>query len=225
MPRISRSLIALITLGLLGNCAFAQGSEDQKKSSPIPSSSSASSITDPLRSLFFVQQFDEVDISPDGKKVAWVETQIDENGAQTGNHDIYISEYTKDQKPVRITVAAHGAHFNELGLAWSPDSKQLAFLSDAEKKAQLQLYAYSVDGGSSKKLTIAKGLLSTPAWSPDGKSIAVLYTENATRDAGPLVAESAETGVIKDVFFEQSLAVVDATGGTLSPLTPDDTYI
>jgi dipeptidyl aminopeptidase/acylaminoacyl peptidase len=225
MPRISRSLIPLIASGLLATFAFAQGSADHQTASSNAAPSSASSITDPLRSLFFVQQFDEVDISPDGKKVAWVETQIDENGAQTGNHDIYISEYTKDQKPVRITAAAHGAHFNELGLAWSPDSKQLAFLSDAEKKAQLQLYVYSVDGGSIKKLTTSTGLLSTPAWSPDGKSIAVLYTENATRDAGPLVAETPETGVIKDAFFEQRLAVVDASGGALRSITPDDTYI
>jgi hypothetical protein len=53
------------------------------------------------------------------------------------------------------------------------------------------------------QVTTAKGLLATPKWSPDGRSVAVLHTEDATREAGPLVRETPETGVIKDVFFEQ----------------------
>jgi dipeptidyl aminopeptidase/acylaminoacyl peptidase len=110
-------------------------------------------------------------------------------------------------------------------VAWSPDSKHLAFLSDAAKKDQLQLYVASIAGGAPKKLTNVKGLLATPKWSPDGKSIAVLYTENATRLAGPLMPETPESGVIKDAFFEQRLAVVDASSGALQTITPEDTYI
>jgi len=70
-----------------------------------------------------------------------------------------------------------------------------------------------------------KGLLAEPKWSSDGKSIAVLFTENATREAGPLVAETPETGVIKDAFFEQRLAIVDLATGKLRQVTPADTYI
>ncbi len=80
-------------------------------------------------------------------------------------------------------------------------------------------------------LTNVKGFLSTPRWSPDGKTIAVLFTENATRASGPLVAETPETGEIKDAFFEQRLALVDvasgqpAAAGKLSQITPADAYI
>ena len=74
-------------------------------------------------------------------------------------------------------------------------------------------------------MTNVKGFLAGPKWSPDGKSIAVLFTENATREAGPLVAETAETGVIKDAFFEQRLAIVDLASGALRQITPADTYI
>ncbi len=45
-------------------------------------------------------------------------------------------------------------------------------------------------GCCSEKLTNVKGFLAAPSWSPDGKTIAVLFTENATRAAGPLVAET-----------------------------------
>jgi len=65
-----------------------------------------------------------------------------------------------------------------------------------------------------------KGLLATPRWSPDGKAIAVLFTENATRAAGPLVAETPETGEIKDAFFEQRLALVDLAHGEFRQISP-----
>ena len=183
------------------------------------------SAEDRLRSLFFVQEYEQAAISPDGKKVAWVETQIDENGAKTGKQDIYVAEYEKSQKLLRITGGAGGAHFNEKDVAWSPDSQQLAFLSDAAKKGQLEIYVTKLEGGTPRQITHAKGLLATPKWSPDGHSIAVLRTENATREAGPLVAETPETGVIKDMFFEQRLAVVDAAGGSLRDMTPENMYV
>jgi len=80
-------------------------------------------------------------------------------------------------------------------------------------------------GGPSKKLTNVKGLLATPRWSPDGKTIAVLFTENATRAAGPLVAGTPETGEIKDAFSEQRLALVDVASGEFRQISPADMYV
>ena len=199
--------------------------QNPPKSDGGPKTTSQKAAGDPLRSLFFVQAFEQVAITPDGKKVAWVETQIDRDGARTGKRDIYVEEYEQSQKPLRVTAGAAAAYFNEKGLAWSPDSQKLAFLSDAAKKGQLQLYVTKLEGGTPRQVTNAKGLLATPKWSPDGQFIAILHTENATREAGPLVAETAETGLIKDVFFEQRLAIVDVTSGELRDLTPADMYV
>src|SRR6202035_3488262 len=105
------------------------------------------------------------------------------------------------------------------------DSQKIAFLSDAAKKGQLQLYVTSAAGGPTRMLTNVKGFLSNPGWSPDGKTIAILFTENATRASGPLVAETPQTGEIKDSFFEQRLALVDLATDKLSQITPADTYI
>ena len=80
-------------------------------------------------------------------------------------------------------------------------------------------------GAGATRLTNVKGFLATPRWSPDGKTIAVLFTENATRASGPLVAETPVTGEIKDAFFEQRLAVVNVASGKLRQISPADTYV
>ena len=174
-------------------------------------------------SPFAAQHFEQAAISPDGQHVAWVEVRADAAGSPTGKQDIYVGATSGAGKPMRISAAA--APHDEGDVAWSHDSKQIAFLSDAAKGGQLQLYVSNLKGSLAQKLTNVKGFLAGPRWSPDGKSIAVLFTENATRDAGPLVAETAETGVIKDAFFEQRLAIVDLASGSLRQITPADTYI
>jgi dipeptidyl aminopeptidase/acylaminoacyl peptidase len=157
--------------------------------------------------------FDQAAISPDGRQVAWVES--DKEGPA-----IYISAIGGGT-PRRITAGGK----SESAVAWSPDSKQIAFLSDAGSPGQPQLYVTDATGGSSKKLISVKGFLASPGWSPDGKTLAILFTENAERAAGPLVAEKAQTGVIKEAVTEQRLALIDAAGGKLRQISPADMYV
>jgi dipeptidyl aminopeptidase/acylaminoacyl peptidase len=178
-----------------------------------------------IDALFAAHAFEQTAISPDGKKLAWVETLTGKDGAPDGNTAIYLADREAKASPKRITAASGAVPRAEGNVAWSPDSKQIAFLSDAVKPGQLQLYVVSAAGGPTKKLTNVKGLLATPKWSPDGENIAVLFTENAPRAAGPLVAEPPETGEIKDAFFEQRLALVDVAIGDLRQLSSADTYV
>jgi dipeptidyl aminopeptidase/acylaminoacyl peptidase len=192
----------------------------------------AGPINDVEKTLFATRQFKEAAISPDGKRVAWVETLIGKDGAPSGNTATYVSEIETKAAPKRLRVGTGVGDHEEGNVAWSPDSRRVAFLSDAVAAGQRQLYVVSVGtggavttSGAARKMTSVKGFLATPKWSPDGKSIAVLFTENATRASGPLVAETAETGEIKDAFFEQRLAVVDLPSGKLRQISPADTYI
>ncbi|MCL4560555.1 MAG: S9 family peptidase, partial [Chloroflexi bacterium] len=60
---------------------------------------------------------------------------------------------------------------NDTAPAWSPDGKQIAFLSTRDGKAQV--YVITVDGGEAFPLTSLKqGAGGGPDWSPDGKWIA-----------------------------------------------------
>jgi len=182
---------------------------------------------DVIDALSATHRFEQTAISPDGKRVAWVEDIITKRGVSTGDTVIYVADIDGKNPPKRISAAVADALHAEGSVAWSPDSKKIAFLSDAAKAGQLQLYVMDAasPAGSARKLTQVKGFLSTPGWSPSGKTIALLFTENATRAAGPLVAETPETGEIKDSFFEQRLALVDVDTAKLDQISPADTYI
>ena len=176
------------------------------------------SVENAIKTMFAARTFEQAAISPDGRQVAWVES------LGPGQTAIYAGP-AQGGTPHRITAAAPGSKHSEDSIAWSPDSKRIAFLSDAIKSNQPQLYISSAAGGLATKLTSVKGLLASPGWSPDGKTLAVLFTENATREAGPLVAETPQTGEIKDAVTEQRLALVDVVGGKLRQITPEDMYV
>jgi len=182
-------------------------------------------MDDVVRTLFAGREFDETAISPDGTQVAWVEKLVDKNGVPNGTSAIYVSAVNGGNAQRQITAGSAGVSYAETAVAWSPDSKHLAFLSDAGSKDQQQLYVIDLPAGRARKLTNVKGFLDAPGWSPDGKILAVLFTENATRAAGPLVAETPQTGVIKEAVTEQRLALIDATGGKLRQISPPEMYV
>ena len=163
--------------------------------------------------LFGGKTFEQTVIAPDGEQLAWVENTKEGSA-------IYVSSVSGGT-PRRITAGGKA----EGSVAWSPDSKQIAFFSDATKPGQPQLYVVNAAGGAARKLTSVKGFLATPGWSPDGKTIAILFTENAERAAGPLVAEKVQTGVIKEAVTEQRLTLVNVANGKTSQISPADMYV
>src|SRR5690242_6730469 len=194
-------------------------------SSPIPAQQKAGTALDGvIQRLFAGKVFAETAISPDAKQVAWVERLVDKNDLPNGTSAIYVADISGGT-PRRITASNGNAASAEGSVAWSPDSRQLAFLSDAASRGQQQLYVVATAGGPAKKLTQVKGFLNSPGWSPDGKTLAILFTENATRASGPLVAETAQTGVIQEAVTEQRLALVDTIGGNLRQISPPDMYV
>jgi dipeptidyl aminopeptidase/acylaminoacyl peptidase len=200
-------------------------SAGQPHSNGPAKSKTGSPLDTAIDALYAAHTFEQVSISPDGKKITWVEILVGKDGAPDGNTAIYLADRDASAPAKRVTAASSPVSRTEGSVAWSPDSKQIAFLSDAVKPGQLQLYVVSVAAGAAKKLTSVKGLLATPQWSPDGKTIAVLFTENATRAAGPLVAETPETGEIQDAFFEQRLALIDLATGDFHQISPADMYV
>ncbi|HEX3745626.1 MAG TPA: S9 family peptidase [Bryobacteraceae bacterium] len=167
-----------------------------------------------LAEIAATHRFLQTVISPDGAHVAYVEAL-----AGPGESAIYLAPRT------RISAGDGKAACDEGSLDWSPDSQQLAFLSDREKKEQLQLYVVPASGGPARQLTHLKGLLANPKWSPDGKRIAILFTENLPHAAGPLDPVPPDSGVLGSQVYEQRLAIVDVATGTARQISPRDMYI
>src|SRR5882724_6047335 len=181
--------------------------------------------------LDHTHQFSEAVISPDGSHVSFV-THMD----ATGGSEIHVDSLLKSPDGISGTVsAAAGGSHTEQDVAWSPDSKRLAFLSDAEHRGQMQLCIADAASMSALQavqkrapvhcVTHLKGALSAPRWSPDGTRISFLFIENAPRAAGPLAAETPDEGVVQDHPFEQRLAVIDLATQRVRQITPADTYI
>src|SRR5205814_6777670 len=100
-----------------------------------------------------------------------------------------------------------------------PDSKTLAFFSNAGEKDEVQLWTVNADGSNPKKLTNLKGYAARPRWSHDGKHVAFLYIEGAG-GGGPLMAAPATTGVIDTAIHNQRITVVDVASGQLRQVSP-----
>jgi dipeptidyl aminopeptidase/acylaminoacyl peptidase len=149
----------------------------------------------------------QVAVSPDGKRLAWIE------GARSGS-EIHLAPRGDLSKFVRITAArTPDQHCAEHGLTWSPDSASLAFSSDcADPGDQTDLYISRLDGAAARRLTQLSGYVGAPAFSPDGKSVAFLYVAGATRTAGALAAMKPPSGVIGEDGIEiQRLAVAQVS--------------
>jgi len=219
MTRYFRAAVILFAFTLLGGTgAFAAKAYFPPPPKPSPAVERA------IRSMFGVRMISQAAISPDGEHVAWVESLTGKNGAPSFHSAIYVAHWRSAVAPRRITAGKNGVAASESDLAWSPDSRTLAFFSDAGHPGQHQLYITVLDG-TPRQLTHVTGDVSAPEWSPNGKFIAFLYIPNAPRAAGPLAAETRPEGVIRTVTYEQRLAVVEVATGELREISPADMYV
>ena len=182
------------------------------------SSLAASAATSPVRT------FKQTAISPDATHVAWVEGLLDQSGDPTPNSAIYVLDL-KSPNAAAKRIRAAKTDAREESIAWSPDGRRLAFLSDAEAPGQRQVFVTNLTDAAPRRLTKGTGAVSGTSWSPDGRSVAVLFTENAPRDAGPLAAMTPETGLVDQKVYEQRLAVIDVASGTVRQVSPADMYV
>jgi dipeptidyl aminopeptidase/acylaminoacyl peptidase len=112
-------------------------------------------------------------ISPDGRYVAYQvqETNWEENAFET---EIWIS-VVETGKAYQLTNAKKSS----ANPHWSPDSRQIAFVSDREGKRQL--YVIPPTGGEAALLTHLETGVASFEWSPDGKQIAFVAADPETK--------------------------------------------
>ena len=155
--------------------------------------------------------------------MAWVERVRSREGSESLSV-IDVAEIAQPS-PRRITAGADARAHREHGVAWSPDGRQLAFLSDAAKERQLQVYVAPAAGGPARRLTGLSGQLDHLKWSPDGRTIAFLFIEGSSQEAGALVAYKPDSGVVEERIDERRIASADVVSGRVRMVSPANLYV
>ncbi len=134
------------------------------------SSADSAKLLTPEASLN-LRSISDLQFSPDGARVAFV-VMDPPKGERRARH-IWLYEI-KSGAVRQITFSAK----DESSPRWSPDGKQLAFLSNRDD--QQQIYVMRMDGGEAAALTKGKRTVHSFAWSPDGKQIAFVAPDPKT---------------------------------------------
>jgi dipeptidyl aminopeptidase/acylaminoacyl peptidase len=163
-----------------------------------------------------------VALSPDGATVAW--TLRRSEGTQI--HLVPVADPAKDT----VLKVENREDCASEAPVWSPDGTTLAFTSTctpkSEKAGQEQIFLWTKSTGKFKQLTHLTGNIQSLAFSPDGKSIAFLFVENATRSAGALAAMKPWSGVIGEDGLEiQRVYGINVSSGTGDFLTPSNLHV
>jgi len=164
-----------------------------------------------------LHQYGGLALSPGGDRVAAIES------------DAVADSTTRAHGRIVIRSAATGAVLSTIdpcaacdysNLVFAPDGR-LAFLSENGGTTQLML----AGAGAPVTLTKIDGIAQDPRFSPDGRRIALLVTVGARKKAGATQAGVRQVGEIGEQNDEQRIAIVPASGGPLSLVTPADRYV
>ena len=178
----------------------------------------------PTRSAVRTQAPTAAAISPDGAIVAWTVRQHE-------GSTLHLTTLADPDPAKEKLIAPNGAtSCSNTAPVWSPDGQTLAFTSTCtgkqEHPGQGEIFLWSRATGEVKQLTHVIGNIEQAAWSPDGKSIAFLFVENATRSAGALDAMKPWAGVIGEDGVEiQRVYGMNIEHSSGDFLTPADLHV
>jgi dipeptidyl aminopeptidase/acylaminoacyl peptidase len=154
-----------------------------------------------IEDVLALRAVNDAQISPDGQWVAYTVTRADME-QNANDADLWLVS-TKGGTPVRLTTNKK----SDTAPRWSPDGRQLAFISAREEKPQL--YLISPFGGEPERITENKGGVRSAAWSPDGKSIAYVADPEPTAEEEKRIKEKDDAIVLDTNYKFTRLWVLD----------------
>ena len=127
------------------------------------------------KDLFDFVWIGDVQVSPDGSRVAFVRVTVNEK-KEGYNTSIWTVSTAGNEAPHRLTTGERDS-----APRWSPDGKYLCFTRTVEKEGKPeppQLFMLSMAGGDAFGFTSLPKGAGDPRWSPDGKLIVFTSSSN-----------------------------------------------
>jgi dipeptidyl aminopeptidase/acylaminoacyl peptidase len=146
---------------------------------PLTAMAATPAPTTPLTHelLWMMKRVGAPAVSPDGK---WVVFPVLEPSYEPDKEasDLWLVPADGSEAPHRIT----NTRAPERDVAWSPDSRSIAFATRREGDGNEQIYILDLaSGGEARRLTDLSTGASSPKWRPDGK--AILFESTVYPDA------------------------------------------
>lgn len=225
------ALAAALLLGVAGAPLFAS----ERAASQAAASEPAASRYFEAEDIFALEYASDVQISPDGSKIVYVRASNDIMTDSTRQSLWLLDVKSGQQSPL------FADQFNYSSPRWSPDGRQLAFISDSSGSRQIHLHWLAQN--RSAKLSNLQHSPANLVWSPDGQQLAFTMNMPAApaemqqkvkrvkKPAGAKWSESATVydrvryqadgqGFLKPQF--RQVFVLPATGGSARQLTQGD---
>ena len=159
------------------------------KSSVVEIQRRGASAGPAVEHLRLSDQISELQLSPDGKKVAFVI-----------RGEIFAASSTDGGDAARVSFSSG----DEYQLTWSPDSRRLVYVSDREKTPHL--YIYDFNSNTETQLTSDSADDSTPMFSPDGKTVAFI---RGARELHVLDLNDKKDRTVATDIFERPPIIAD----------------
>ena len=167
-----------------------------------------------------LRQFEGLGLSADGERVAAIESEAEPDAAEPP-HGAIVIRSVADGREVATLDPCRKCVYS--GLAYAPDGRRLAFVARERGAARAKLMLAT--GTSVSTLATVEGLVQQPRWSPDGRTVAMLATIGARKEAGAVQAGARQVGEIGSSEDAQRIAVVPAAGGAMRLVSPAGRYV
>lgn len=169
--------------------------------------------------LLNIRQVSQIDISHDGKNIAFVVTEPPTSASRTRQSTLWTVSVSGDQSPAPVKT-----DFSQISEPhWSPDGTFLAFLSVARTNppaGKKQITLLHVKDGTANHVTSAPAGVEKFSWSPDGRFIAFLANRalNATQEKGEEPGSPVEADLHSPL---SALWILNGESGKAVPITQE----
>lgn len=125
-------------------------------------------------------------------RIAYISVQ---RGRGTSRYSLEVAD-ADGHNPQSLLVSSEPI----MSPSWSPDGRQIAYVSFEKKRAQI--FTVAVATGQRKLITSFPGINGAPAWSPDGRQLAVVLSKSGSPK---IYTVDLGSGSMKQVTFGNAI--------------------